>query len=112
MNKIKLVIAIFFSAWLFTSSLSAQSPSWDRGTFGNVGVVGQIKHNSIIIDDGVYRLSPVAKFTTPDKDDANFDLLKVQQMVGYTFIAINGRLMVDHIWLIPESEKSLYRPQF
>ena len=112
MNKIKLVIAIFFSACLFSSSLLAQSTSWGRGTFGNVGVVGQIKYNSIIIDDGVYRLSPVAKFTTLEKDDASLELLKVRQMVGFSLITINSRVMVDHIWLIPESEKSLYRPQF
>ena len=113
MNKSKLVTGIFFAACLFSSALLAQSSgwSWSRGTFSNVGVVGQIRHNSIILDDAKYRLSPTVKFTTVKNIKANIDLLKVSHMVGFNIISVNKRLMVDHIWLIPENERLLYRPQ-
>ena len=113
MKKFKLVTGILLAACLFSSALLAQTSgwSWSRGTFSNVGVVGQIKYNSIIIDDGKYRLSPTVKFTTVDNSKANIGSLKVSQMVGYNIISVSKRLMVDHIWLIPENERLLYRPQ-
>ena len=110
MNKIKLVVGIIFAACLFSSTLLAQSPTWSRGTFANIGAVGQIKYNSIILDDATYRLSPVVKFSTAENSKASMGLLKVSQLVGFNIIAVNSRLMVDHIWLIPENERELYRP--
>ena len=109
MNMTKLLAGLFLTACLFTSSVMAQSPTWSRGTFGNVGQVGQIRSNSIILDDVAYRLSPTAKFTTVDDSSADIGLLKVKQLVGFNIIKINNRLLVDHLWLIPADEKSLYR---
>lgn len=109
MNKIKLSISIFLAAWLLSTSLLAQSTSWSRGTFGNVGYIGSLKSDSIIIDDSRYRLSATAKFSRIDNSDAGLDQVKKGQLVGYSFLVINNRFIVDHMWLIPENEKSLYR---
>lgn len=111
MNKIKLLIAIFFASWLFSASLLAQSTSWSFGTFGNFGVIDKISNNSIFIDDMKFRISPTAKFSTINNSDASISLLKKKQMVGFTTIIINSRLLIDHFWLIPDNERGLYRPQ-
>lgn len=111
MSKIKLVSGLFFAAWLFASPLLAQSMSWSIGTFRNVGVVDQISRKTIFIDDRKYLLSPTAKFSTVGKSKANIGLLKKNQMIGFSTIVINHRHLVDHIWLIPENERGIYRPQ-
>ena len=111
MNKIKLVIALFFASWLFSASLLAQSTSWGFATFGNYGVIDKIAPNSIFIDDLEFRISPTAKYSTIDNNDASLALLKKGQMVGFTTIVINSRRLIDHIWLIPDDERGLYRPQ-
>ena len=111
MNKIKLVIAIFFASWLFSASLLAQSTSWSFGIFGNLGVIDKISNNSVFIDDLKFRISPTAKYSTIVNNNASLTLLKKGQMVGFTTIVINSRRLIDHIWLIPENERGLYRPQ-
>ena len=111
MNNIKLVIAIFIAAWLISSPVLAQSPSWSIGTFRNVGVVDEVSRKTIFIDDIKYLLSPTAKFSMVGKSNANIRLLKKNQMVGYSTIMINNRHLVDRLWLIPENERGLYRPQ-
>jgi hypothetical protein len=111
MSKIKLVSGLFFAAWLFASPLLAQSMSWSMGTFRNVGVVDQISRKTIFIDDTKYLLSPTAKFSMVGKGKASIRLLKKNQMVGFSTITINNRHLVDQLWLIPENERGLYRPQ-
>ena len=111
MNKIKLVIAIFFASWLFSASLLAQSTSWSFETFGSFGVIDKSSNNSIFIDDMKFRVSPTARLSTIDDSDASISLLKKKQMVGFTTIIINSRLLIDHFWLIPDNERGLYRPQ-
>ncbi len=111
MNKIKYIAGIFLTAWMFSSPLSAQSTTWSFGTFGNFGVVDELSRSSVFIDDMKFRLSPTAKFSTADNSDASIGQLKKNQMVGFTTIIINSRLLIDHLWLIPENERGLYRPQ-
>lgn len=111
MNKAKLLPGILFSACLFSASLLAQSTTWSFGTFGNFGVVDEMNRSSIFIDDMKFRISPTAKFSTVDNSDASIGLLKKKQMVGFTTIIINSRLLIDHFWLIPDDERGLYRPQ-
>ena len=112
MRKIKLVTGLLFAAWLFASPLLAQSISWGIGTFRNVGVVDQISRKTIFIDDMKYLLSPTAKFSmVGKKSKASIKLLKKNQMVGFSTITINNRRLVDRLWLIPENERGLYRPQ-
>jgi len=111
MSKIKLVSGLIFAAWLFASPLLAQSVSWGIGTFRNFGVVDQISRKTIFIDDTKYLLSPTAKFSMVGKSKASIRLLKKNQMVGFSTITINNRRLVDRLWLIPENERGLYRPQ-
>ena len=111
MNKTKLLPGILFFVCLVSTSLWAQSTTWSFGTFGNFGVVDKTGRNLIFIDDMRFRLSPTAKFSTVDNSNAGIRLLEKKQMVGFTTIIINGRLLIDHIWLIPEDERGLYRPQ-
>lgn len=111
MNKIKLIATIFLASWLFSTSLLAQSTTWDFRTFGNFGIINEIRNDSLFIDDMKFRVSPTAKLSTVDNSDASIGLLKKRQMVGFTTIIINSRLLIDHLWLIPENERGLYRPQ-
>jgi len=111
MTKIKLVTGLFFAAWLFATPILAQSMSWSMGTFRNVGVVDQVSRKTIFIDDGEYLLSPTAKFYMVGKSKTSITLLKKNQMVGFSTIMINNRRLVDQLWLIPENERGLYRPQ-
>lgn len=110
MNRIKLIITLSFSAWLFSSSLMAASTSWSMGTFRHLGVVDEVSRNWIFIDDTKYRLSPTAKLATTDNSKASINLLKRRQMIGFSTITINNRQLIDQIWLIPENEQRLYRP--
>ncbi|MDH5355054.1 MAG: hypothetical protein OEY09_11475 [Gammaproteobacteria bacterium] len=109
MNKLKLTISIFLTAWLFSSSLLAQSPSWGTNNFVNVGYIGNITYDSIMINDNRYHLSAATKFSTVENSDAGINHAKKGQMVGYKLMVINKRFIVDHLWLIPENEHSLYR---
>lgn len=110
MKQFKFILGILLSTCLFSSSLMAQS--WSGGTFKNIGVVGQINSRTMVIDDGVFRISPTLKFSTVGQTNAKLDLLKVNQMIGFNFIIIDKKIMVDHIWLIPDSERSFYGPQY
>lgn len=111
MIKLKLLTGLFLTACLFSSSLLAQTTTWSHGTFKNVGLFGQVKGSSIIIDDSVFRLSPTARYSTVGNSDASLGLLKAGELVGFNFVIINNRMIVDRIWLIPQSKRSLYRPQ-
>lgn len=111
MIKFKLLTGLFLAACLFSASLLAQTFTWSHGTFKNVGLYGQVKGSSIIIDDSVFLLSPTAGYSTAGNSNASLSLLEVGELVGFNFVIINNRLIVDHIWLIPENERKLYRPQ-
>jgi hypothetical protein len=109
MKKTQYIFAMFFAAWIFSSSLLAATTSWSPGTFVNIGVVGKLSKSTIFIDDVRYVLSPTAKFSTVDKSDASIEGLKLRQMVGFSIYTNNNRRIVDHLWLIPENERPLYR---
>ncbi|MDH5356772.1 MAG: hypothetical protein OEY09_20195 [Gammaproteobacteria bacterium] len=109
MNKTLLILILLSSAWGFSASLQAETKTWKHGTFLTIGHIGAIKRETIILDDITYRLSPTAKFSTAENNNASLSLLKANQKVGYKLIMFNNRFLVDHLWLIPENEWSLYR---
>lgn len=109
MNKTKLTLIILFCAWVFSPSLLAQTKTWKHGTFLTFSQIGAVERESIILDDITYRLSPTMKFSTAKNSNASTTLLKKNQLVGFKLIMINKRILVDHLWLIPENEWSLYR---
>lgn len=109
MRKFNLKISTFLAVWLFSSSLLAQAPSWGLGTFGNIGYIGKITSESIILDDTSFRLSATARFSTVGNTNAGLSKAKKGQLVGYNFLVVNNRFIVDRMWLIPENEYSLYR---
>jgi len=110
MKRIAYLLVIAFTLLTAPAASLAQQSTWPDGTFAMLGVIGGLERESIILSDLTFRLSPTVKVSVANNPNAGVGRLKTGQLVGYKVIVINRRILVDHIWLVPENERRLYNP--
>lgn len=106
MRTSQILMALLLAAGSVATTLAADLPAFYPKSFDKTGTVNDVpnpNHQTMVISDGSFAVSPGIVVHTPLVRSGGITLLKVGQQVGYTVTGAGptSRGAVSEVWVFP-----------